>query len=117
MKIILDTRKLDSLNARATAERLVQKLAQDTEGYIKDNFSPVSPSEPGQPPAVDTGNLKNLLLAEPENPLRWVVNSGAEYSLDLEYGTHKMAERPFLLPAFHWIITHLPDNIAAKVLE
>ena len=55
-------------------------------------------SAPGQAPASDTGNLVSQIMsvADGKNTL---VESGAEYSKFLEFGTSKMLPRPFLFPA------------------
>ncbi len=57
------------------------------------------PSRPGEPPKQDTGvladNIETVLVA----PLRVEVSSNAPYARALEYGTSKMAERPYMRPA------------------
>ena len=55
-------------------------------------------SAPGQAPASDTGNLVSQIMsvADGKNTL---VESRAEYSKFLEFGTSKMLQRPFLFPA------------------
>lgn len=47
---------------------------------------------------VDTGNLRNSIHATGSGT-DWRVNSPAEYALYVEFGTHKMAARPHLIPA------------------
>lgn len=101
------------------ANEVVQKLAQDTEGYIKNSFSAQSPSAPGDPPGVDTGNLKNSVVAEPHpaDKLTWFVNIGATYADDLEFGTVKMAARPYVRPAVRWIVQNAPRDLMIKFVE
>ena len=55
-------------------------------------------SAPGQAPASDKGNLVSQIMsvADGKNTL---VESRAEYSKFLEFGTSKMLPRPFLFPA------------------
>ena len=55
-------------------------------------------SAPGQAPPSDTGNLVSQIMsvADGKNTL---VESRAEYSKFLEFGTSKMLPRPFLFPA------------------
>ena len=48
---------------------------------------------------MDTGHLKNSIQARPEGLLVWRVESPADYSLYVEFGTRRMAARPFLTPA------------------
>jgi HK97 gp10 family phage protein len=57
-------------------------------------------SAPGQAPASDTGNLVSKITVK-EKSLNVVhVESNADYSAFLEYGTSKMEARPFMFPAF-----------------
>lgn len=57
------------------------------------------PSKPGEPPNADTHRLAdNIETLQPE-PLRVEVSSNAPYAVELEYGTSKMAERPYMRPA------------------
>ncbi len=51
-------------------------------------------SAPGEPPATELGNLVNSIQSEKQAD-GILVFVGAEYGADLEYGTKKMAPRPF----------------------
>jgi HK97 gp10 family phage protein len=68
------------------------------------------PSAPGQPPAIDTGNLANSITEQMTGPGEGEVDVGAEYGIYLEMGTAKMAPRPFLAPA---VETVWPEFLAA----
>jgi HK97 gp10 family phage protein len=57
------------------------------------------PSKPGEPPNNDTGVLANNIETVQTGPLKVVVTSNAPYSQELEFGTSKMAARPFMRPA------------------
>lgn len=57
------------------------------------------PSKPGEPPNQDTGVLSNNIETVQVAPLRVEVSSNAPYAADLEFGTSKMAERPYMRPA------------------
>lgn len=57
------------------------------------------PSRPGEAPNNDTGVLANNIEAALVEPLKAEVSSNAPYSVPLEYGTSKMAARPFMRPA------------------
>lgn len=50
-------------------------------------------------PAVDTGAMLNSTRATKEKPLLWKIAPGVEYAIYVEFGTYKMAARPFLFPA------------------
>ena len=59
------------------------------------------PSAPGSPPNRDTGvldsNIETTIVSQ--SPPTVHVTSHAPYSAFLEFGTSKMAERPFMRPA------------------
>jgi phage gpG-like protein len=55
-------------------------------------------SAPGEAPATDTGRLANSLRADIQG-VRATVFTNLEYAPFLEFGTRKMAARPFLFPA------------------
>lgn len=57
------------------------------------------PSAPGQPPNQDTGVLAGNIETTRAGKLRVRVTSKAGYSSALEFGTSKMAARPFMRPA------------------
>jgi len=105
MKIVLNTDKLDQIQSSLPQDvsELVLTLAQNCEAYIKDNFSPDSPSQPYTPPAVDTGYLKSSIVSQRVRRDTAMVYVGAEYGISLEYGTDKMQPRPFVLPALEFV--------------
>lgn len=57
------------------------------------------PSKPGEPPNQDTGVLSGNIETVQKGPLLVEVSSNAPYSIPLEFGTSKMAARPFMRPA------------------
>lgn len=57
------------------------------------------PSAPGEPPNQDTGVLANNIETVQKEPLLVEVSSNAPYSAPLEYGSSKVAARPFMRPA------------------
>lgn len=57
------------------------------------------PSAPGQPPNADTRFLDSNIETEIGGPGLVTVTSRANYSAALEYGTSRMAARPFMRPA------------------
>lgn len=57
------------------------------------------PSLPGQPPNADTHFLDSNIETEIGGPGLVTVTSKAPYSSALEYGTSRMAARPFMRPA------------------
>ena len=75
---------------RNEAIRLVSQRDSQVEG----------PSLPGQPPGTDSSHLRNNInISNVNAPLTRDVESGADYSAYLEFGTRDMAARPFMQPA------------------
>lgn len=85
----------DSAKVVRTACLLVQR-------YAMTHMTPDGPSSPGEPPAVVTGRLRASITMRVESedgkPAGY-VGTNVEYASSLEYGTSKMAPRPFLVPA------------------
>ncbi len=54
------------------------------------------PSKPGDPPHNDAGDLANGIIVHQAAPLEVQVVSTAAHSVPLEWGTSKMAARPFM---------------------
>jgi len=57
------------------------------------------PSNPGEPPNADTHLLSDNIEVTQPAALRVEVSSNAPYSSELEFGTSKIAARPFMGPA------------------
>lgn len=103
----------------ANAERLVQKLAQDTEAYAKTHMNSQSPAPAGEFPGIDTGNLVNNILSERVGPLTWrcfIPGERVPYAVALEYGTGRMMARPFMAPSFMAIVNGAPPGLFAEVV-
>jgi hypothetical protein len=58
-------------------------------------------SAPGEAPAIDTTNLSESVQAERVGNTDARTFVSAEYAAPLEFGTARMAPRPFLIPAAH----------------
>lgn len=76
---------------KASAQRSITEGAISGAGHVA--------SLPGQPPNADTHNLDRQIESELVQPLKAVVSSNARYSAALEFGTSRMAARPFMMPA------------------
>lgn len=84
-------------------EQAVMAVALDGERFTKQSFGR-SPSPPYGPPGVDSGNLRSQVQAQDGgHRLHKVLVSGAEYSIYLEFGTVRMAPRPFMRPALWYM--------------
>ena len=58
-----------------------------------------TPSLPGEAPNQNTGHLGGAIETIQKLPLLVEVSSNAEYAASLEFGTSKMAARPYMAPA------------------
>ena len=72
------------------------------------------PSAPGRPPAMDSGRLRDSVFAETDaDGLSARVGSDLDYAAHLEFGTTRMAARPWLLPAFARMKPRIVARLAA----
>ena len=90
--------------ASETRNTAVMSIMQNPRaGGTTTRYSPtrtINISAPGDPPAGDTGFLAaNIELIMAADGMSADVQSRADYSAALEFGTLKMAARPFLQPA------------------
>jgi len=73
-------------------------------------------SAPGQAPASDTGLLVASIDAEVDpQQFNIVLSAAAPYARDLEYGTSKMAPRPFLLPTIYEYRDRIVEGIRRAI--
>lgn len=56
-------------------------------------------SLPGEPPNYEFGDLSGGIETTHPEPLRVLVTSNAPHASPLEFGTSRMAERPYMRPA------------------
>jgi hypothetical protein len=80
---------------------LVMALAFELQRYAQQSMGS-SRSSPGEPPGVDTGALRASIYAEMVSTFVALVLVGVAYGVHLEYGTSRMAARPFMWPALIW---------------
>lgn len=99
--VVLDDKKLQSIirNEPARAQLWLDGFTEDLLSRIKLSFG-TSPSQPGNPPGVDTGALRASMHWEHDGELRNIISDGVEYGLPLEEGTEHIQPRPFMQPAF-----------------
>ena len=71
--------------------------------YVPNTKKTYTASAPGEPPAVVTRDLRGSIQASIEGTGRSVlgkVKASAKHALPLEFGTRRMAARPFMKPSF-----------------
>lgn len=91
LKIKLTSHKGKVLDAEESAvRRAMEMIALQMEGYAKEELT--------RQKAVDTGRLRNSVshVAEDRDA---IVGTNVEYGPYIEFGTYKMAARPYLRPA------------------
>jgi len=90
-----------SMNIRNTAVKSI--LQNERAGGDSTRYNPkrtIRVSKAGDPPASDTGYLASQIIVKIDaNQLGADIISNADYSEALEFGTLKMAARPFMQPA------------------
>ena len=73
-------------------------------------------SAPGEAPASARGRLAHGIVVESDGLSARVIvgpSTGADYAAALEFGTARMAARPFLLPAIERARPRVAETIAA----
>lgn len=84
------------LDAQRLRTLMVQKVSQPGQGR---SYGGHRASAPGDGPAPDTGRLRQSIGVESPSPLIRRVGTNVKYALYLEFGTRKLAPRPFVRPA------------------
>ena len=87
-----------------TAGKAVEQLAKRS---MRDGGDPHVPSNPGEPPRIDTKTLHESITTETErdgNSVETRIGTNVHYGLHLELGTSKMKPRPWLRPAFYKVV-------------
>lgn len=74
-------------------------------------------SLPGDPPAPDTGVLRNSITHEIVTPNLLRVGTSLEYAAPLEFGTTRIAPRPFIRPAFAKARGQMSEALIATLRE
>lgn len=102
------TAKLDDLSkeARTRISRVVENAAHTVAADAAISITAGSiqgpghiRSKPGEPPNAEWGLLHTSFLVRKVHDLRFDVEVHAPYASHLEFGTSRMAARPFLAPA------------------
>ena len=87
-------------NERRQAQRDgLEAGARIVETRVKIALSGPSPSAPGEPPGLDTGFLRNSVQVDSVTPTEAIIAPHTDYAEFLEFGTSRMAARPFMRPA------------------
>ena len=133
LKITLDDSRLRAFpdRLRKRGKKLVQKTTKNIAGRMKvriqhgpktgriyvHNGIPHQASAPGQAPATDMGELVNSIDTSDGGELREFVNVHAEYGAYPEFGTSKMASRPYMRPSFEDERKNFEDGVSRLIGE
>jgi len=100
--VLMDGAMAGALQWEAHAKRLINSGGRTGRTYPRGGKSHTA-SAPGEPPATDLGTLANSFQTRKGAKGRdWAIaetGPTAEYGAALEYGTSKMAPRPYMRPA------------------
>lgn len=118
-RVALDMKVLEEKEKKfpGAADQIIGKLCLDAEADMKSSMSQDSPSSPGEPPAIVTGNLVNSIRAEKVKERVWRIAVGAEYGAALEYGSpaNGLEARPFFEPAIKRMVKRAPSALKATI--
>lgn len=131
IRVHVDKAALERLQ-RATpaeAEALLDQVAREGLTHVQSLFGTSPPgrtyriagklhtaSRPGYPPNVLTGTLKRGMRVErPRALTRWISTGDTPYAAFLEWGTRRMAARPYMTPTARWLEQRLPDVLKAVI--
>jgi phage gpG-like protein len=85
--------------ARTTAFRIQTRIRLSfAEPKSGREYGKHQASAPGEPPAIDLGYLTNSIQVAMEGSTAYIYTN-AKYAPPLEFGSRRMAARPFMLPA------------------
>jgi hypothetical protein len=114
-QVRIDTRKMQQIirNEPERVDKWLRGVANEILGdivlsfntspagrtYTRGNVTHIA-SQPGYPPNVDTGALRASMGVRRLKQLAYEIHDGVEYGVHLEFGTERMAARPFVGPVF-----------------
>lgn len=73
------------------------------------------PSKPGEPPSADTHVLDRAIETNQITKLKVEVSSNAPYAAALEFGTSRIAPRPYMAPALQKNKERITQRLAQTI--
>ena len=104
--------------AERTRQVYVESVQEQSPGRPDTRYGPrreVIVSNPGEAPNSDTGYLVNMTGTQSDRVNQAEAFSSASYADDLEFGTHKMAPRPAMGPAFEQTKAQAIEDVRAAL--
>lgn len=102
--VIEETVQAVQVGTLAVHNRAIKLLQDNTDGTPAKRYNPnrnVFISNPGDPPNTDTGRaVKSIQFEFRDGGKTGLVGTNLKYLVALEYGTKKMAARPWLSTAY-----------------
>lgn len=100
-----------------TALEIRARLSESHSGPIYGGHSPNPASLPGEPPALQSGHLRNSYNFAPSGTNSVILGSNALYAPFLEFGTVNMAPRPVLRPAVEKMLAVIAEKVSTGIQE
>ena len=121
---------IEGIELRQDMITSMRETPRSTKSYTYGRSKPHFSSKPGSPPAIDFGNLiRSFVVDETIDGVEVGVGlnisltkgikkgSLASYAENLEFGTSKMAARPFMQPATERQTAGLEDRLKKAILK
>lgn len=114
--LVVDTINDLAMDTQQEAVRGIQRGPASGRTYKRGTVTHTA-SAPGQFPMSDTGRLASNVEFEVATKSRQVavVGTNIEYGAHLEFGTSKMAARPWLMPSFRKATEGVAKELKAKL--
>ena len=105
------------LDMQRETRRLIKRGPPRTGVVVTRGRRPHQRSGPGEPPKTDTGRLAGSIFALVDaDKLGGEVGTDVKYGRFLEFGTVKMAARPWLHPTFDRLKPKISNRIAKAII-
>ena len=102
--------RLDEFGRKSTMQMTTEVQTSFGSGPGGQMYGNHIASSPGNPPNVDTGALRASIGWRALGGFRYMIFDGVIYGAYLEFGTSRMAARPFMSPVFErWWRRDLAD--------
>lgn len=103
VSVNVDFKKISD-DAHKNAALLIEKAAFDVQAIAQERAR------------VETGHMRNSIVAEPIGPLHWRVTGYAPYTIFNEFGTRFMSAQPMFVPAAELVGPQLRHALAMSVV-
>ena len=115
-------REVLKLSREAVAAGLTRGAIVLQGAMIRNLGSQGNPSAPGEYPGIDTGHMRRSISHEAATPKRLVSAAGTplgfdNYPLWLEFGTSRMAPRPWGMRSYRSAEVQIKAEIRARAIE